>query len=151
MISRILTAAAAMMIAITADSSEALNTSQTTITPEPVTLASYPDDEKIKADLIGHFMYVADGLPGFWEFSSPSTIQFGNTGSTRRDGDLLEINFTLFLVDYKTKERSLYRAETVIEYKQVAGTWELSTVRGKTIKDAGTTGFVMPNYLQNGC
>jgi len=151
MIIRILTAAATMMIAMTADNSEAQNTEQTTITPEPVTLASYPDDEKIKADLIGHFMYVTDGLPGFWEFSSPATIQYGNIGSTRRDGDLLEINFTLFLVDYKTKERGLYRAETVIAYKQVAGTWELSTVRGNTIKKAGIAGFTMPNYLQDGC
>jgi len=140
-----------MMIAITADSSEAQNTEQTTITPEPVTLESYPDDEKIKADLIGHFMYVSNGLPGFWEFSSPSTIQYGNIGSTRREGDLLEINFTLLLVDYKTKERDLYRAETMIMYTQVAGAWELSTVQGNTIKKAAAASLITPNVLQNDC
>ena len=151
MISRILTAAAIMMFAMKAGSPEAQNTEQTTITPEPVTLASYPDDEKIKADLIGHFMYVTDGLPGFWEFSSSSTIQKGFIRSKRQEGDLLEFNFTLFLVDNKTKEQELYLAETVIAYKQVAGTWELLTVQGNTIKKLETTILTMPNYLQNDC
>lgn len=151
MISRILTAAATMMFAMMADSSEAQNTEQTAIIPEPVTLASYPDDEKIKADLIGHFMYVTDGLRRFWEFSSPSTIRHGYVGSHRQEGDLLEINFTLFLVDYKTKERGLYRVETVIAYKQVAGAWELLTVQGNTITKLEATILTMPNYLQNNC
>jgi len=151
MTGRILTAVVTMMIALTADCSVVTDTGQSTITSERQTLASYPDSKRIKADLIGHFMYVADGLPKFWEFSSPSTIQYGNIGSVRRKGDLLEFNFTLFVVDYKTMDQNLYRAETVITYKEIAGSWELLTVQGNTIKKAGVAGLTMPDYLQNDC
>jgi len=151
MISKILTAAAAMIIVISANSSMDFDTGETTMTTEPRTFEIYPDNETIKADLIGHFMYVTTGAPGFWKFSSPSSIQLGNIGSTRRKGDLFEFSVTMFLVDYKTTEQNRYRVDTVITYKMVSGSWQLLTVQGSTIKNMGTVGMMMPDYLQDGC
>lgn len=151
MISKILLATAAMMIAMTADCSADPNTGQTTITPEPRTLTIYPDNEKIKTDLIGHTMYVAGGFPRLWEFSSPSTIKYGSIRSTRRKGDLLEFSVSLILVDYKTEKWDVYRAETVMMYKEVAGSLELLSVQGNTIKKLESAGLIMPNYLLGDC
>jgi len=144
-------ATAAMLCAITADSSITPDTGQNPDTSESQVLASIPDNERIKTDLIGHFMYVAGGSPGFWEFKSLATIQRGAIGNTRQDGDLLEFNFNLFLVDDKTEQQNLYHAETVVMYKKVAGSWEFLNVQGNSIKKVETGDLTMQSYLQDDC
>jgi len=146
-----LLATTAMLIALSAECSIAQDNQQTELAPEPGAPATIPDVERIKADLIGNFMYVSDGLPAFWEFSSASTIQNGSIGSTRREGDLLEFNFTLVLADHETKDRGFYRADTVILYKEVAGSWEFIKVQGNSIRKVGTGDLTMQNNFQDGC
>ena len=97
MISKTLIAAATMMIVVTADCSTIENTEYVATLQESEALASIPDNEQIMADLIGHQMYVSEGLPGIWEFSSPADIQNGSITGWRLSGDLMEFDFTLLL------------------------------------------------------
>ena len=151
MLNKFIITTAAMLLAITADCSIAPDTAQTPDTSERQTLASVPDIDRIKTDLIGRFMYVVGGSPGFWEFKSLSTIQHGAIGNTRQDGDLLEFNINLFLVDDKTKQQNLYHAETVVIYKKAAGSWELLKVQGNSITEVGTGDLTMQSNLQDEC
>ena len=139
--SRILMVLAVMMAAVMADGSAATNTNSNNI----------PDAAQIKSDLVGNFMYVSGGLPGFWAISSPEVIRFGNIGSTRRDGDRLEFNFTAILVDDKTEQGDLYRAETLVTYQQVDGSWEFLTVQGKSINKVGSDDSEVAMYSDTGC
>ncbi len=144
-------ALAVLMVSMAADGSEAVNASESTASSKIQNSVNIPDAAQIRADLVGNYMYVGDGLPGFWVFSSPAAIQFGNIGSTRRDGDHLEFNFTVFLVDEKTGQRNLYRAETLVTYTQVDGNWELLKVRGNSINKVDSDISPPAIYSDMGC
>lgn len=151
MISKTLIAAAAMMIAMTAESSSFDNTEHVATLQEPEALTSTPDNTQIMADLIGHRMYVSEGLPGIWEFSSPADIQYGNIGSTRLNGDSLEFKFILFLVDNKSQQRNIYRAETLVTYKKTNESWELVKIKDLSFKATGTVYLSVTQNLGGDC
>jgi hypothetical protein len=151
MTGKILMALAVLMVSMAADGSAAANTSENTTSSNIQNSVNTPDAAQIKTDLIGNYMYVSDGLPGLWVFSSPAAIQGGNIGGTRRDGDHLEIDFTVFLVDEKAGQRDLYRAETLVTYTQVDGSWELLTVRGNSIKRMDSDGSTPAIYSDMDC
>ena len=147
MVGKTLILAASMMIVVTEHGSTIENTECVTNLQEPEAVTSIPDNEKIIADLIGHQMYVSEGLPGIWEFSSPADIQHGNIRTTLLDGDSLEFNFTLLLVDNKSQERELYRADTLITYKKTDESWHLVRIQNNSFKASGTANSVaLGNY-----
>jgi hypothetical protein len=148
---KILMALAVIMVATAADGLAAVKTSENTASSRIQNSDNIPDAAQISSDLVGNYMYVSDGLPGLWVFSSPAAIQFGNIGSSRRDGDHLEFNFTMFLVDDKTGQRDLYRAETLVTYTQVDGAWELLTVQGNSINKIDSDGSTPAIYSDMDC
>ena len=151
MIIKILAATTAMMIAITADCSTNENTKHVFTLQELERHASIPDNEQIITDLIGHQMYVSEGLPGVWEFSTPADIQHGNIGSSRLNGDSMEFNFTLFLVDNKSQARNTYRAETLVTYKKTNESWKLVTIQDISFKATGTFNSIVPGNFGTDC
>lgn len=64
MISKTLIVAATMMIVVIAEGSTIENTEYVTTVQESEAPTRTPDDEQIMADLIGHQMYVSEGLLG---------------------------------------------------------------------------------------
>lgn len=64
MISKTLIVAATMMIVVIAEGSTIENTEYVTTLQESAAPTRTPDDEQIMADLIGHQMYVSEGLLG---------------------------------------------------------------------------------------
>jgi len=144
MISKTLVALATMMIAATADCSTIENTEHVATLPESEALTSIPDREQIVADLMGHRMYVIEGLPGIWEFSSPADIQHSNIGSSRLSGDSMEFNFTMFLVDNESSSRDAYRAETLLTYKKKNQSWELVSIQNLSFKAMGAVNSIVP-------
>ena len=151
MIGKTLIATAAMMMAVTAESSTIDNTQQVAIAQESEALTGIPDNTRIMADLIGHQMYVSEGLPGVWEFSSPADIQNGNIGSSRLNGDWIEFNFTLLLVDNKSEQRNIYRAETLVTYKKTNQSWELVNIQDLTFKATGAASSIVTQYIDGDC
>ena len=151
MISKTLIAAAAMMIAVTAECSSVDNTQHVATPQEFEALTSIPDNTQIIADLIGHHMYVSEGLPGIWEFSSPADIQHGNVNTSRVDGDSVVFNLTLLLVDNKSQQRNIYRAETVVTYKKTNESWELVKIQDLSFKETGRVSSFMMNSSGGDC
>ena len=148
MISKTLIAAATMMIVVTADCSTIENTEYVTTLQESEAPTSIPDNEQIMADLIGHQMYVSEGLPGIWEFSSPADIQSGSIAGKRLNGDSMVFNFTLFLVDNGTSSRDIYRAETLVTYKKENESWRLVSIQDLSFKATGAVFSIVP---ENDC
>jgi hypothetical protein len=149
--SRILMVLAVMMAAVMADGSAATNTNSNKTSFDIQNSNNIPDAAQIKSDLVGNFMYVSGGLPGFWAISSPEVIRFGNIRSTRRDGDRLEFNFTAILVDDKTEQGGLYRAETLVTYQQVDGNWKFLKVKGSSINKVESDGSAFAIDSDTGC
>ena len=96
------------------------------------------------ADLIGHQMYVSEGLPGIWEFSSPADIQFGSISGTRSNDNSIEFDFTLNLVDNGSASRDIYRAKTLITYKKENDSWKLVSVKDLSFKATDTVFSMIP-------
>jgi len=145
MISKILIAAATMMIVVTADCSTIENTEYVANLQESETLTSTPDNEQIMADLIGHQMYVSEGLPGIWVFSSPADIQNGSITGWRLNGDSLEFDFTLILMDNGSSSRDIYRAESLVTYKKENESWKLVRIQNLTFKATGAVYSMVPS------
>jgi len=135
---KVLTAAAAIIVATSAFGSTGGASDQNPASIQSVTTTTIPNDQKIIADLIGHHMYVSETVPGLWEFSAPANIHLGNIGSTRLNGNMLEYNFTMILVDQKAPNKDAYKAETLISYQLIDNTWQLQTIREVSFKTAGT-------------
>ena len=144
MISKTLILAASMMIVVTAQGSSIENTECVTDLQEPEAVTSIPDNEQIMADLIGHQMYVSEGLPGIREFSSPADIQYGSIGSSRLNGDSMVCNFTLLLVDNGSSSRDIYRAETLVTYKKENESWRLVRIQDLSFKATGAVFSIVP-------
>lgn len=152
MISKTLIAVTTMMIAVTADCSTIENTEHVATLQESEVLTSIPDREQIVADLMGHRMYVIDGLPGIWEFSSPADVKHANIGSSRLSGNSVEFNFTMFLVDNESSSRDAYRAETLVTYKKKNQSWELFRIQNLSFKAAGAESLIVPgNFGSDDC
>ena len=151
MISKTLIAAAMMMIVVAADGSTIENTEYVAPLQESEARTSIPDNEQIVADLIGQQMYVSEGLPGIWEFSSAAGIQYGSIESSRMNGDSIEFNFTMFLVDYGFRSRDLYRAETLVTYKKKNQSWELVRIKNLSFKAAGAVNSIVPGNFGIDC
>ena len=144
MISKTLIAAATMMIVVTADCSTIENTEYVATLQESEVLTGIPDNEQIMADLIGHQMYVSEGLPGIWEFSSPADIQYGSIAGSRLNGDSMEFDFILNLVDNGSSSRDIYRAKTLVTYKHENGTWGLVRIQNLSFKATGAVFSIVP-------
>ena len=144
MISKTLIAAATMLIVVTAECSTIENTDYIAPLQESEVLSSTPDNEQIMADLIGHQMYVSEGLPGIWEFSSPADIQNGSITGWRLNGDSMEFDFILTLMDNGSSSRDIYRAETLVTYKKENESWKLVGVQDLSFKPTGAVFSVVP-------
>ena len=151
MISKTLIVAATMMIVVTANGSTIENTEYVTTLQESEALTSIPDNEQIMADLIGHQMYVSEGLPGIWEFSSPADIQYGSIGSSRLNGDSMVFNFTLLLVDNGSPSRDIYRAETLVTYKKENESWRLVRIQDLSFKATGAVYSIVAGNFGPDC
>ena len=151
MISKILIAAATMLIVVTAECSTIENIDNIAPLQEPEVLSSTPDNEQIMADLIGHQMFVNEGLMGIWEFSSPSDIQHGSIASSRRNGDSMEFNFTLLLVDNGSPSREIYRAETLLSYKKENESWGLVSIQNLSFKATGAVNSIVSGNSDADC
>ena len=134
---KVLTAAAAIIVAASAFGSTGGTSDQNPASTKSVATTTLPNAQTIIADLIGHHMYVSEAAPGIWEFSSPANIRRGTVGSTRLSGNTLEYYFTMILVDQKTPNDDAYKAETLIAYKLIDKSWQLQTVREVSFKAAG--------------
>jgi hypothetical protein len=134
---KILMTAAAIMISLTAQGTSIDSAGQDDAFVASATQSSLPGIEQIRADLIGHRMYVSEGLPGMWEFSDPADIQRASIGSSRLHGASLVFNVTLILVDNDSPSRDTYRAETLITYKKTNETWALVDVQDISFRPAG--------------
>ena len=144
MISKTLIVAATMMIVVTANGSTIENTEYVTTLQESEALTSIPDNEQIMADLIGHQMYVSEGLPGIWDFSSPADIQSGSISGSRLNGDLVEFDLTLFPMDNGSSSRDIYRAETLVTYKKENESWRLVKIQDLSFKATGAVYSIVP-------
>ena len=144
MISKTLIVAATMMFVVAAHGSTIENTENVTTFQEPATLTSTPGSEQIMADLIGHQMYVSEGLPGIWEFSSPVDIQSGSIAGRRLNGDTMEFDFTLILMDNGSASRNIYRAETLVTYKKENESWKLVKIQDLSFKVTGAVFSMVP-------
>ena len=144
MVGKTLILAASMMIVVTTHGSTIENTECVTNLQEPEAVTSIPDNEKIIADLIGHQMYVSEGLPGIWEFSSPVDIQSGSIAGKRLNGDTMEFDFTLILMDNGSASRDIYRAETLVTYKKENESWKLVKIQDLSFKATGTVFSMVP-------
>lgn len=144
MICKTLIAAATMLIVVTAECSTIENTGYIALLQESEALTSIPDNEQIMADLIGHQMFVSEGLTGIWEFSSAADIQYGSIASSRLNGDSMEFNFTLFLVDNESPSRDIYRAETLLTYKKENESWGLVRIQNLSFKATGAANSIVP-------
>ena len=132
------------MIVVTADGSTIENTEYVTTLQESEAHTSTPDNEQIMADLIGHQMYVSEGLPGIWEFSSPADIQSGSIVGSRLNGDSMEFDLTLFLMDNGSSSREIYRAETLVTYKKENESWRLVRIQDLSFKATGAVYSIVP-------
>jgi hypothetical protein len=142
--SKTLIVAATMMIVATAHGSTIESTEYFTTLQESEAFTGIPDNEQIITDLIGHQMYVSEGLPGIWEFSSPADIQFGSIAGSRWDGDSMEFDFILNLVDNGSSSRDIYRAKTLVTYKKENGSWRLVKIQDLSFKATGTVFSIVP-------
>jgi hypothetical protein len=142
--SKTLIVTATMLIAVTVDASTIEAPEYVTTLQEPMALTTIPNNEQIMADLIGHQMYVSEGLPGIWEFSSPADIQFGSISGTRSNDNSIEFDFTLNLVDNGSASRDIYRAKTLITYKKENDSWKLVSVKDLSFKATDTVFSMIP-------
>ena len=151
MISKTLIVVATMMIVVTAHGSTTESAEYVTTLQESEARTSIPDSEQIMADLIGHQMYVSEGLPGIWEFSSAADIQFGSITTSRLNGDSMEFNYTLFLVDNASTSRDIYRAETMVTYKKENESWKLVRIHDLSFKATGRVFSIISGLTDTDC
>ena len=90
-------------------------------------------------------MYVSEGLPGIWVFSSPADIQNGSITGWRLNGDSLEFDFTLILMDNGSSSRDIYRAESLVTYKKENESWKLVRIQNLTFKATGAVYSMVPS------
>lgn len=102
-----------------------------------------PGEQEIIADLVGHRMYVSETLPGIWEFRSIANVQRSSIGSTRLNGESLEYNFTMILVDERAPNKDAYKAEVLIAYQLVENSWRLQNVREVSFQPAGNINLIL--------
>jgi hypothetical protein len=91
-----------------------------------------PDEQQIKADLIGHRMGSVFG--GGWNFSSLTEFQELTIINKNQQGNLIEFDVNMLLKD--SSSGKLYHAESIVVYKKSNGKWELASISKKSLKPA---------------
>ena len=118
---------------------------------ESHTQQGVPDEQRIVADLTGHFVVGSESSSGFRGVTPLSNVQNGLIRSSTRKGDLLEIRVTLILTADNVNKRNLAQVDSLVTYRQLEGAWELLSVATGSVQDTGAFDLTMQNYLQDGC
>ena len=118
---------------------------------EPHTQQGVPDEQRIVADLAGHFVVGSESSSGFRGITPLLNIQNGLIRSSTRKGDLLEFRVTLMLVTDNQNRRNLAQVDSLVTYRQLDGAWELLSTASESVRDTRAFDWTVTNYLQEGC
>ena len=88
-----------------------------------------PDTQQIKTDLIGQTM---GSMFGGWKFESLAEFQELTINNKNQQGDIIEYDVNMLLKD--TNSGKMYRAESMIVYKKIDGSWKIASVSKKSLK-----------------
>jgi hypothetical protein len=118
---------------------------------ESHTQQGVPDEQRIVADLTGHFVVGSESSSEFRGITPLSNVQNGLIRSSTRKGDQLEFRVTLILTADNENKRNLAQVDSLVIYRQLEGAWELLSVATGSVRDTGGFDLTMQNYLQDGC
>jgi hypothetical protein len=118
---------------------------------ESHTQQGVPDEQRIVADLTGHFVVGSESSSGFRGVTPLSNVQNGLIRSSTRKGDLLEFRVTLILTADNENIRTRAQVDSLVTYHQLEGAWELLSVATGSVRETAAFELTMQNYLQDGC
>ncbi len=118
---------------------------------QPYTQQAVPDEQRITADLAGHFVVGSESSSGFRGLTPLSNIRNGSIRSSTQKGDLLEFRVTLILRTDNVNIRNLAKVDSLVTYRQLEGAWKLLSVASGSVQDTGAIDLTMQNFLQDDC